>query len=319
MIGIAVIAGAFLIAKIATKIRRRTMVGVCISGGGAKIGFAVGVLEVMEEHGIKIDLAYGISSGSMCTAALCYADVAFLKKTLLGIRKRNDVLRRQWAKAVWTLMTGWGKADGWFEMNTMRRKLDTLPYDQPRMKGVVGYVKLQSGNIEYKSSDSVSKKDFLDAVQASCSIPVYMQTQRVGMDNYVDGGVRDVLPLKRLLKDPLKVNEVHVVCLSPLTTPPEDKTYKNIAQVAVRSLDLLVNEVLQNDYDYAVLINKLLDHKHLLSRDLQSWLAGKRKIKLFRYLPTKTICETTDFRTEMIQKGIDHGREIAADVLKNYP
>jgi predicted patatin/cPLA2 family phospholipase len=203
-------------------------------------------------------------------------------------------------------------------MDTMRRKLDTLPYDQARMKGVVGYVKLQSGNIEYKSSDSVSKSDFLNAVQASCSIPVYMQSQRVGKENYVDGGVRDVLPLKPLVKDPLIVDEVHVVCLSPLTTPPEDKFYKNIAQVAVRSLDLLVNEILQNDYDYAVLINRLLDHKHLLSSELQGWLAGKRKIRLFRYLPTKTICETTDFRTEMIQKGIDHGREIASEVLKGY-
>lgn len=294
------------------------MVGVCISGGGAKIGFAVGVLEVMEEHGIKIDLAYGISSGSMCTAALCYADVAFLKKTLLAINKRDDVLKRQWAKAAWTLMTGWGKADGWFEMDTMRRKLDTLPNDQPRIKGVVGYVKLQSGDIEYRSSDAVSKEDFLDAVQASCSIPVYMQSQRVGRDNYVDGGVRDVLPLKPLIKDPVKVDEVHVVCLSPVTTPPEEKSYKNIAQVAVRSLDLLVNEILQNDYDYAALINKLLDHRHLLSSDLQSWLSGKRKIRLFRYLPIKTICGTTDFRTEMIQNGIDHGREIATEVLKGY-
>jgi NTE family protein len=293
-------------------------IGVCISGGGAKIGFAVGVLEVMEEHGIRIDLAYGISSGSICTAALCYADVPFLKKTLLDIKRRKDVLRRQWVKAVWTLMTGWGKADGWFEMDTMRRKLDTLPSDQPKLKGVVGYVKLQSGKIEYKSSDSVSKTDFLNAVQASCSIPVYMQSQRVGADNYVDGGVRDVLPLKRLIKDPLGVTEAHVICLSPVTTPPENKTYKNIAQVAVRSLDLLVNEILQNDYDYASLINKLLDHRHLLGTPLQSWLQSKRKVTLFRYLPTREICGTTDFRTEMIQKGIEHGREIASEVLKSY-
>jgi predicted acylesterase/phospholipase RssA len=114
------------------------MVGICISGGGAKIGFAVGVLEVMEEHEIKIGLAYGISSGSLCTAALCYGDVPFLKRTLLGIRKRDDVLKRQWTKAVWTLMTGWGKADGWYEMDTMRRKLDTLPEDKPKIEGVVG-------------------------------------------------------------------------------------------------------------------------------------------------------------------------------------
>jgi predicted acylesterase/phospholipase RssA len=297
------------------------MVGVCISGGGAKIGFAVGVLEVMEQKGIKIDLAYGVSSGSLCTAGLCYGDLQFLKNTLLGIRKRDDVLKRQWTKAIWTLITGWGKADGWFEMDTMRQKLNALPYDQPKMKGVVGYVKLQSGNIEYKSSDSVSKADFLDAVQASCSIPVYMQSQRVGTDNYVDGGVRDVLPLKALIKDPLNVDEIHVICLSPLMTPATNVTYKNIAQVAGRSVDLLFNEVLQNDYDYAALVNELIANKQSLmgSTNLQNRLAGKRELKLHRYLPTQTICGTTDFQTAMIQKGIDHGREIASVVLENYP
>jgi len=295
-------------------------IGVCISGGGAKIGFAVGVLEVMEEHKIKIDLAYGISSGSICTAGLCYGDVAFLEKTLLAIRKRSDVLKRQWVKAIWTLATGWGKADGWYEMDTMRQKLDSLPLDKPRMKGVVGYVNLQTGNMVYTDSRSVSKKEFLDAVQASCSIPFYMQSQRVGMDNNVDGGVRDILPLKALVEDPLNVDEIHVICLSPVATPPTDITYKNILQVAGRSVDLLTNDALQNDYGYADLINKLVDYRSSLSFsvELQDWLADKRKVRLFKYVPTESVCETTDFRTEMIQKGIEHGRKIASEVLKDY-
>ncbi len=41
----------------ATELTRGSHIGACISGGGAKIGFAVGVLEVMEKHGIKIDPA----------------------------------------------------------------------------------------------------------------------------------------------------------------------------------------------------------------------------------------------------------------------
>jgi hypothetical protein len=83
-------------------------------------------------------------------------------------------------------------------------------------------------------------------------------------------------------------------------------------------VDLLINEVMQNDYNYLDLVNKLIDHKHLLSGDLQSWLANKRKIRPFRYLPTKAICETTDICAENIQIGIDHGREIASNVLKDY-
>jgi len=294
------------------------MIGVCISGGGAKIGFAVGVLEAMEEKGIKLDLAYGISSGSICTAALCYGDVDFLKRQLLSIKKREEVLKKQWIKAIWTLLTGMGKADGWYEMDTMRQKLALLPLEKPKIKGVIGFVRLQKGNIEYVSSHDKSKEEFLDAVQASCSIPAFMQSQRVGHENLVDGGVRDVLPLKATIKDSYQVAEIHVICLSPLMSST-DKIFKNIVQVAERSVDLLVNEILQNDYDYAELVNKLLIHKESLSIDLKTWLANKRPLKLYRYLPTMAICDTTDFRKESILKGIEHGREIAKKVLSNYP
>jgi len=296
-------------------------VGVCISGGGAKVGFAVGVLEVMEEKGIKIDLAYGISGGSLCTAALCYGELKEFKEILLAVKKRNDILKTQLCKMIWTQVTGLGKANGVFEMNTMRQKLNLTPYDKPKIKGVVGYVNLQSGAVEYKDSDSLSKEKFLNAVQASCSMPGFMQSQRIGAHDCVDGGIRDVLPLKALIKDSLNVDEIHIISLNPLEPTPIGKTNK-IKQVAERSLELLVNEVLQNDYDYADRVNKLIDqlidHKHLLSNDLQSWLANKRKIRLFRYLPTEAICGTTDFCQKNIEDGIKHGRKIASDVLKEY-
>lgn len=294
------------------------MIGVCVSGGGAKIGFAVGVLEALEERGIRPDLAYGISSGSLCTAALCYGDIPFLKTTLLSIRKRSDVLKKQWPKVVWTLLTKKGNADGWFEMNTMRRKLDSLPLDNPKIKGVVGYVKLQSGEIVFKSSSQTSKTEFLDAVQASCSIPAYMQSRRVDGDNYVDGGIKDVLPLKPLVKDDLQVDEIHVICLSPLD-PATDRNFVTIIDVGLRSLDLLVNEILLNDYGYMIRLNRLIAQKRSLDNSLQAWLEKKRIIKPFCYIPDRIICNTTDFRRETIQAGIDHGREIAARVLNTYP
>jgi len=292
-------------------------VGVCISGGGAKIGFAVGVLEVMGGKGIKIDLAYGISGGSLCTAALCYGELKEFKEILLAVKKRNDILKTQLCKMIWTQVTGLGKANGVFEMDTMRQKLNLAPYDKPKIKGVVGYVDLQSGTIEYKDSDSLSKEKFLNAVQASCSMPGFMQSQRIGAHDCVDGGIRDVLPLRALIKDSLNVDEIHVISLNPLEPTPIGKTNK-IKQVAERSLELLTNEVLRNDYEYLDLINKLKDHQDKLSPELQKWLANKRKIRPFIYLPKEAICGTTDFCTKSIQDGIDHGRKIASDVLKGY-
>lgn len=288
------------------------MVGLCISGGGAKIGFAVGVLETMEIKGIKPELVYGISSGSLCTAGLCYGSVGFLKSQLLEIRKKEDVLDPQWFKVLITQAIGLGNADGLYGMKTMRKKLDELPEDNPVMKGVVGYVDLKRGGIIYISSSDVSKKDFLDAVQASCSIPLAMQTQRVEDEVRVDGGVRDMLPLKQLIDDPLKVDEIHVICLYPVA-PNQKKIEKKIVPVALRTIDLILNEVLQNDLKIAKLYNRFLEE------ELGAVIPGKRLIKLYEYIPTRLICDTIEFNKENIQKGIDHGLEIAREVLKDYP
>ena len=288
------------------------MVGLCISGGGARIGFAVGILETLESKGIKPEIAYGISSGSLCTAALCYGSVDFLKNQLLEIRKKEDVLNPQLFKVLITQVMGLGKADGIYRMNRMRKKLNKLPEDKPLMKGVVGYVDLKGGGITYVSSLDVKKKDFLDAVQASCSIPLAMQTLRLGDEVRVDGGVRDVLPLKQLIDDPIKVKEVHVISLNPFTLSEKDID-KKILPVALRTIDLILNEVLQNDLKIAKIYNMLLE------KGLDKLIPDKRPIRFYEYVPTHDICDPIDFNKENIQKGIDHGIEIAKEVLKNYP
>ena len=288
------------------------MVGLCISGGGAKIGFALGVLEIMESKGIKPNLVYGISSGSLCTAALCYGSVDFLKMQLLEIRKKEDILNPQWFKALIAQTLGLGNADGLFSMKTMRKKLGKLPEDKPIMKGVVGYVDLNGGGITYISSLDVEKKDFLDAVQASCSIPLVMQTQRWGDEVRVDGGVRDMLPLKQLIDDPLTVDEIHIISLNPVT-PDKKQIKKKIMPVALRTIDLILNEVLQNDLKIAKIYNMILE------KGLDKLIPGKRMVKFYEYIPTQFICDSIEFNKENIQKGIDHGLEIANKVLKNYP
>jgi predicted acylesterase/phospholipase RssA len=297
-------------------------VGVCISGGGAKLGFAVGVLEIMKEKEIKIDVVYGTSGGSLCVAALCYGKLQEFKDILLDINKRSDVIKTQWCKVIWTQLTGWGNANGVFEMDTMREKLSHTPCDKPKLKGVVGNVMLQSGDIKYRDSDSLSKDEFLNAVQASCSMPAFMQSKRIGSEDCVDGGVRDILPLRALINDPVNVDEIHVISLSPLQPCSTDKT-KKILDVAERGLELLTNEILNNDYHYVELVNNLIRHRQSLSSCLQTWLAkerpNQRQIRRFRYFPTEDICGTTDFCKENILKGIHYGGEIASDVLKNYP
>ncbi len=68
-----------------------------------------------------------------------------------------------------------------------------------------------------------------------------MQTQRIGREVRVDGGVRDILPLKQLIDDPLRVDEIHVIGLSPIR--PEGKEIaKKALSVAMRAVDLMSHE-----------------------------------------------------------------------------
>lgn len=287
------------------------MIGCCISGGGAKIGFAVGVLEVMQEKGIRPDLVYGVSSGSLCTAALCYGDIGFLKERLLEIRKRSDILNKKLFRLFLTLIFG-GRTDGLYGMDIMRGKLDGLPLNEPIIKGVVGYVELQSGEIRYRSSADMSKADFLDCVQASCSIPFFMETQRTAGEIRVDGGVRDILPFKKLIRDPLHVREIHVIGLSPLGGNPASKPVKrDVLSVTKRSVELLTDEIYENDLKTAKDVNNLLE------RGVE--LGEKRPIALYEYFPFEPVCEDSlDFRREVIEAGIGKGRSVARQVLEDY-
>jgi NTE family protein len=286
-------------------------IGVCISGGGAKIGFAVGVLEIMFEKGIQPQLVYGVSSGSLCTAGLCYGGLPFLKEQLLAIRKRSDVLGAQTFRLFVSQLLGIGSWDGLFSMKKMRKKLGELPNKQPALKGVVGHVDLVNGEVGYVASDQVEREEFLDAVQASCSIPFAMQTQRIGREVRVDGGVRDILPLKQLIDDPLRVEEIHVIGLSPIQ-PESKEIAKKALSVAMRSIDLMSHEVLLNDLKTANLYNDLL------KKCPAEAVAGKREIPIYEYFPNFLICDTIDFCAENIRLGIAHGREIATKKLANY-
>jgi hypothetical protein len=138
-----------------------------------------------------------------------------------------------------------------------------------------------------------------------------MQTQRLGEEVRVDGGVRDVIPLNRLIEDIISVDEIHVICLSPVD-PDQKQIKKKILPVTLRSIDLIINEVMQNDLKIAKLYNMLIE------KGMKELVPGKRHIKLYEYIPTKIICDSIDFRKENIQKGIDHGLEVAQEVLKDY-
>ena len=92
----------------------------------------------------------------------------------------------------------------------------------------------------------------------------------------------------------------------------KNKSWELILPVSLRTIDLILNEVLQNDLKIAEIYNMLLEN------EMGKLIPGKRLIKFYKYIPTHYICDTIEYNKENIQKGIDHGLEIAQEVLKDY-
>lgn len=160
--------------------------GIVLSGGGAR-GFShLGVLQALNEAGIFPDCISGTSAGSI--AGAFYADgytppeiLAFLSKN-----KRLDYLSFAIPK------------DGLLEMNGMQKILGKYLrakiFEDLTIPLFVAATDLNQGQIRY-----FHKGNIIDAVIASCSIPVVFKPHIIDSVYYVDGGVMDNLPVSPLL------------------------------------------------------------------------------------------------------------------------
>jgi hypothetical protein len=107
--------------------------------------------------------------------------------------------------------------------------------------------------------------------------------------------VPDILPLKQLIDDPLQVEEIHVLGLSPVQAERKEIDGK-VLPVAVRSLGFMSNEVLLNDLKIAKL------YIDLLRNCPAEAVAGKREIALYECFPEFLIATRPIFAPRISSK-----------------
>lgn len=160
-------------------------VAVVLGGGGAKGLAHVGVLEVLEEAGIKIDLVVGCSAGSIVGAI--YADcpdTKHLKSIFLDL-KTNYLVDFD----IWNARMGLcqGKTLRKFLENT----LNATKFDELQLPFFLVTTDLYSSELL-----TVGGGPIVPAVEASCAIPfVFVPVQLHGRA-CVDGGVIDPVPVR---------------------------------------------------------------------------------------------------------------------------
>ncbi len=153
-------------------------------GGGAARGFAhIGVIQVLEENGLRPDLVVGTSAGSL-VAALYAAGRSGAEMGLLADSMDESAVT-DWA------FPGRGLIRGEALAKYVRDHTGGRNIEQMRMPLGIVATDLDSGEaILFQRGDPGV------AVRASSAVPAVFQPVRIGLREYVDGGLVSPVPVR---------------------------------------------------------------------------------------------------------------------------
>lgn len=153
-------------------------------GGGAARGFAhIGVIQVLEEHGIKVDLVVGTSAGSLVAAL--YASGRSGPELAKMADGMDESALTDWA------FPGRGLIKGEALAKYMRTQTGGVAIE--RMKLPLGIV---ATDLADGQPILFQRGDVGTAVRASSAVPAVFQPVKIADREYVDGGLVSPVPVR---------------------------------------------------------------------------------------------------------------------------
>ncbi len=162
---------------------REPVIAIALGGGGAK-GFAhIGVIKVLESHGIKPKIVTGTSAGSFVGSIYASGKTPYQMQQLALQLKESDI--RDLTLSSQGFVVG-QKLQNYINANVGNKPIEKFPI---RFAAVA--TRLDNGQ----------KADFIkgnagQAVRASCSIPNVFIPTTIGKYKYVDGGLVSPIPVE---------------------------------------------------------------------------------------------------------------------------
>ena len=175
-------------------------------GGGAARGFAhIGVIQVFEEQGIKVDLVAGTSAGSLVAAL--YASGLSGREMAVLAEGMDEGSITDWAFPTRGLIRGEALA------RYVREKTGAKQIEQMKLPlGIVATDLSDGSGILFRRGDTGA------AVRASSSVPAVFQSVKIGSREYVDGGLVAPVPVRYA-----RQMGAEMVIAVDITSPPEER------------------------------------------------------------------------------------------------
>jgi NTE family protein len=171
---------------------------VLVLGGGGMKGIAhIGVVKALEEAAIRPDAVIGTSIGAL-VGALVAGGLGWRELTEIARRLRRDDIVALNRRSLWL---GGIRSTSVFEdrpfLDWMERVLPVRRFSELIMPLRVNATSLVSGEEVWFGQGCRRDIDLLQAIYASCALPVYFPPLRFDGDVLVDGGILNAFPLSQ--------------------------------------------------------------------------------------------------------------------------
>lgn len=163
------------------------LVGLALASGGAK-GFAhIGVLQVLEENGIEVDMVAGSSMGAYVGSIWAYGASG------TEMERLAREMEQRWA--IWGLIDPvFPPRRGFLRGAAVKRRL-MRTIGESHFGDLVRPFRVVATNLETLDRMVFSHGRVADAVHASIAVPGICVPVVVGEDTFADGGIVDPLPV----------------------------------------------------------------------------------------------------------------------------
>lgn len=294
-----------------------------LSGGGAKGAFQAGVLQVLKEQGYEYKVISGVSVGSLNGAMLATGQFEQMMSVWNRLTPEQVIEEHSLfyiGRKFLQYKLGFGRPPvSKFHNGPLRELMTRHLSGRPcRIPFHFGYVNLESGryiNATVQCNDTHRiDEDDLTRILASTAIPVMFNPVVVNDTLFVDGGLRNISPIREVL--PYNPDRIVIIPTEPVKKTEENTDIRDILQIAFRSIEIMLDEIFNEDIDRFLQLNELVQQ------------AGEQEAVLikpngmpYKYIepliiaPEQSLGSALDFDNKNVREMMETGRQRAREVL----
>jgi NTE family protein len=220
-------------------------VALVLSSGGFRGAAHVGVIEVLEENQIPIDLIVGSSSGSLVGAFYADEPNSANLKEIMQEAKYEKLVDASWYNALQSPFYPTGPIQGFALQNFMLQHMRSRDFTDLKIPLVVVATSIMSNQMEVLQSGPI-----IPAVHASSALPPYFAPVKIYQDNFIDGGVISKVPV-----NVAKQFKPKIIIAVDISKKPSLSVLNNAFEIASRAMDISFFELARhqaNEADFVI-------------------------------------------------------------------